>query len=79
MLHINKSVKNSTRLSAQIKKIPLCATCKFYQKGVCKNFVTVSLIDGKETEVLAVDARHNVEMCGPGGAYYKPTPTKPVS
>jgi hypothetical protein len=34
--------------------------------------VGINLVDGQEEAILATDARYKIDLCGPGGAYFRP-------
>jgi hypothetical protein len=55
-------------------KVPLCRNCRFYDKNsnYCTKFMYYNLVDGKETNVPAIEARDNLEMCGFGGVHFMP-------
>ncbi len=76
MLRINKASKTDMRLHQEVRKLPLCIHCKYYQSRYCTHFCNINLVDGKEQHVLAFDARNTTELCGPGGAYFKPSNMK---
>lgn len=71
-MHINKVSRTDMRMLKEVRRINLCVQCKHYQNNICNNFVGINLVDGQEEVVLAADARYKTELCGPGGAYFKP-------
>lgn len=73
MLYINKANRTDMRMLREVKKVNLCIQCKHYQNKLCNNFVSISLIDGEESKVRAVVARRKTDLCGPGGAYFRPS------
>ena len=52
--------------------LPLCVNCRFLKMGECTKFMYVNLVDGKETNVPAMEARTNFEICGVGGSHFRP-------
>jgi hypothetical protein len=54
--------------------VPICKDCHFYSRngGSCSKFAYMSLVDGNETKVPAIDARTSYEMCGIGGCHFQP-------
>jgi hypothetical protein len=51
--------------------IPLCKNCRFFKEGDCTKYIYMNLVDGKETNVPAMEARA-IEMCGVGGSHFRP-------
>ena len=51
--------------------MPLCKNCSFFKSGNCSKFVYINLVDGKESNVPATEARLNFEMCGVGASHFK--------
>ena len=54
--------------------VPICNECRFYKRNgdVCSKFAYMSLVDGSEMRVPAIDARTSYEMCGIGGSHFQP-------
>lgn len=71
-MFLSKASRTDLRMVTDAKKIKLCIHCKFYQNKYCNNFIKINLVDGLEEKVLAMDARHKTELCGPGGANFIP-------
>jgi len=72
MMHINKASRTDMRMLKDVRRINLCVQCKHYQNKICNNFVGINLVDGQEEAILATDARYKIDLCGPGGAYFRP-------
>ena len=53
-----------------IVQTPSCKTCKFYQKGDCTAFATQEPVSGQVMNALAIEARRNLQMCGPEGFFW---------
>jgi hypothetical protein len=51
--------------------MPLCKNCQFFKEGNCTKYIYLNLVDGKETNVPAIEAR-TIEMCGVGGSHFRP-------
>jgi hypothetical protein len=51
--------------------MPLCKNCRYFKEGDCAKFMYLNLVDGKETNVPALEARA-IEMCGVGGSHFRP-------
>jgi hypothetical protein len=76
MMHINKASRTDMRMLKEVRRFHICVQCKHYQNKICHNFMSINLVDGHEEAVMAVDARYRIDLCGPGGAYFKPIDTQ---
>lgn len=65
--------RSAKKLSTR-KIVPICKECRFYKRNgdTCSKFAYMSLVDGEEIKVPAIDARTSYEMCGIGGSHFQP-------
>jgi hypothetical protein len=51
----------------------LCKDCKHFSRTdeVCKMFVAINIINGREEAIKAIDARNNLNVCGYGGVAFE--------
>lgn len=71
MLHIHKTPKANLRHYGPQQTIKLCKTCRHYQNGLCRQFVSIDLLEGHSIPVNAFDARRSNDLCGKDGIYHE--------